>query len=236
MNWTAFEAGIDDEAAQAEAICRQYGARSVRKAADEYERKKLWAARKGAFGAMGRIAPDIMLQDAVVPRSRLPEVLAATYRACSELDLKVANVFHAGDGNLHPFICFDSRDPDQVKRVKEAGRIIMETCVRAGGTITGEHGVGLDKSEYLSMIFSDDDLEVMLRVRSAFDIDGLCNPGKIIPTLRSCGERAVRRRKALWLSLPLLRQPPQRHHRPLTAGARLQLKTFQLSIESRTFV
>lgn len=190
------EAGLDAEAAQAEEMCRTYGARSVRRASDEYERKKLWAARKGAFGAMGRIAPDIMLQDAVVPRSRLPEVLAATYRTGARLGLKMANVFHAGDGNLHPFICFDSRDPEQVKRVKEAGREIMETCVRAGGTITGEHGVGLDKSEYLPLIFSDDDLEIMLRVRAAFDPRGLCNPGKVIPTLRSCGEARGAAQKA----------------------------------------
>lgn len=137
---------------------------------------------------MGRIAPDLMLQDAVVPRSRLPEVLAATYRIGAQYDLAVANVFHAGDGNLHPFICFDSRDAAQVKRVKEAGREIMEACVRAGGTITGEHGVGLDKSEYLPLIFSETDLDVMVALRRAFDPAGLCNPGKIIPVRRGCGE------------------------------------------------
>ncbi|MBD0327277.1 MAG: FAD-binding protein, partial [Pyrinomonadaceae bacterium] len=190
------EAGLDDEAARAENICRENGARNVRLAQDERERKRFWAARKGAFGAMGRLAPDLMLQDAVVPRSRLPEVLAATYSIGLKYDLLVANVFHAGDGNLHPYICYDSRKAEEVKRVKEAGREMMETCVRAGGTITGEHGVGLDKSDYLALIFSEDDMDAMLRVRAAFDPEGLCNPGKIIPTSRSCGEArgALRRR------------------------------------------
>ena len=186
------EAGMDEEVERVRAICASNGARSVRLAADEAERKRLWAARKGAFGAMGRITPDILIQDAVVPRSRLPEVLAATYQIGARHGLRVANVFHAGDGNLHPLVCFDSRDAAQVERVHEAGREIMETCVRAGGTITGEHGVGLDKSDYLPLVFSDEDMRTMLSVRAAFDPTGLCNPGKIIPVLKGCGEaRAV---------------------------------------------
>jgi len=186
------EAGLDDDAEKVEAILLAHGARSVRRAADENERKKLWAARKGAFGAVGRLSPDIMIQDAVVPRSRLPEVLAETYRISAQYKIKLANVFHAGDGNLHPLICFDLRRGDDLERVRQAGREIMETCVRAGGSITGEHGVGLDKSGYLPLIFSDDDMDTMLRVRSAFDPSGLCNPGKIIPLPRGCGEgRAV---------------------------------------------
>ena len=190
------EAGMDEEVERVRRICTESGARSVRLAADETERKRLWAARKGAFGAMGRITPDILIQDAVVPRSRLPEVLAATYRIGARWNLRVANVFHAGDGNLHPLVCFDSRDAEQVKRVKEAGREIMETCVNAGGTITGEHGVGLDKSDYLPLVFTDDDMRAMLQVRAAFDPTGLCNPGKIIPVLKGCGEaRAVAQSK-----------------------------------------
>jgi glycolate oxidase subunit GlcD len=186
------EAGLDEEADTVATILRGHGARSVRLAADENERKKLWAARKGAFGAVGRLSPDIMIQDAVVPRSRLPEVLAETYRISAEYKIKLANVFHAGDGNLHPLICFDLRRGDDLERVRQAGRAIMETCVRAGGSITGEHGVGLDKSSYLPLIFSDDDMNAMLRVRAAFDPSGLCNPGKIIPLPRGCGEaRAV---------------------------------------------
>jgi glycolate oxidase subunit GlcD len=182
------EAGIDDEANHVKSICLRSGARDCRLARDEHERKKLWAARKGAFGAIGRIAPDSMIQDAVVPRSRLPEVLDASYRIAAKYDLRLANVFHAGDGNLHPLICFDSRSPTEVHNVKEAGRELMETCVAAGGSITGEHGVGFDKRELLPLIFSEADMAAMLRVRAAFDPTGLCNPGKIIPVLRGCGE------------------------------------------------
>lgn len=182
------EAGLDDEAEKVASICLEYGARSCRYARDENERKKLWAARKGAFGAIGRISPDSMIQDAVVPRSRLPEVLDAAYSIASKYQLRIANVFHAGDGNLHPLICFDSRSPDQVARVREAGRELMEVCVAAGGTITGEHGVGLDKREYLPLVFSEADMNAMLSVRAAFDPLGLCNPGKIVPMLRGCGE------------------------------------------------
>jgi hypothetical protein len=133
-----------------------------------------------------------MIQDAVVPRSRLPEVLNDAYSIAAKYQLRIANVFHAGDGNLHPLICFDSRSAVEVHNVKEAGRELMETCVRAGGSITGEHGVGFDKRELLSLIFSEADMDVMLGVRAAFDPTGLCNPGKIIPMLRGCGEaRAV---------------------------------------------
>jgi glycolate oxidase subunit GlcD len=202
------DAGIDDEAEKAAAILKEHGARSVRSAADETERKKLWAARKGAFGAVGRLLPDVMIQDAVVPRSRLPEVLAETYRISAKYNLQLANVFHAGDGNLHPLICFDLRRGDDLERVRQAGREIMQTCVQAGGSITGEHGVGLDKSSYLPLIFSEDDMAAMLQVRAAFDPTGLCNPGKIIPTPRGCGEaRAVATASA---SLPLSEVAPAR--------------------------
>ena len=186
------EAGLDDEARKVTSICMEYGARNCRPARDEVERKKLWAARKGAFGAISRIKPDSMIQDAVVPRSRLPEVMRAAYDIANRYQLRIANVFHAGDGNLHPLICFDSRFPDEVKRVKEAGRELMEICVSVGGTITGEHGVGLDKRELLPLVFSEADMNAMLCVRRAFDPLGLCNPGKVIPMLKGCGEaRAV---------------------------------------------
>jgi D-lactate dehydrogenase (cytochrome) len=186
------EAGLDLEAERVRSICLEYGARSCRNARDEAERKQLWAARKGAFGAIGRISPDSMIQDAVVPRSRLPEVLGAAYEIAARHQLRIANVFHAGDGNLHPLICFDSRFADQVLRVREAGRELMEVCVGAGGTITGEHGVGLDKRELLPLVFSEADMQAMLSVRAAFDPLGICNPGKIVPMLRGCGEgRAV---------------------------------------------
>src|SRR5215470_15614246 len=122
------------------------------------------------------------------PRSRLPQVLGAAYDIAARYQLRIANVFHAGDGNLHPLICFDSRFADEVRRVKDAGRELMEVCVRAGGTITGEHGVGLDKRELLPLVFSETDMNAMLSVRAAFDPLGLCNPGKIVPMLRGCGE------------------------------------------------
>ena len=182
------EAGLDEEARKVTSICIEYGARNCRLARDEAERKKLWAARKGAFGAIGRISPDSMIQDAVVPRSRLPEVLHAAYEIAARNQLRIANVFHAGDGNLHPLICFDSRFADEVRRVKDAGRELMEVCVGVGGTITGEHGVGLDKRELLPLVFSETDMNAMLSVRAAFDPLNLCNPGKIIPMLRGCGE------------------------------------------------
>jgi glycolate oxidase subunit GlcD len=185
------EAGLDEEAEKVKSICMEYGARSCRYARDEAERKKLWAARKGAFGAIGRISPDSMIQDAVVPRSRLPQVLGAAYDIAARYQLRIANVFHAGDGNLHPLICFDSRSEDQVRHVKNAGRELMEVCVGAGGTITGEHGVGLDKRDLLPLVFSDADMQAMLSVRAAFDPLGLCNPGKIVPMLRGCGEAKV---------------------------------------------
>lgn len=194
-------AGLDEEVFLTEQVCRTHGARTVRAARDDAERKKFWAARKSAFGAMGRLAPDLMLQDAVVPRSRLPEILAETYRVGAEYGLRVANVFHAGDGNLHPLIPFDSRDADETERVKRASQAIMQACVAAGGTITGEHGVGFDKSAYMPLIFNDADMNAMLRVRAAFDPSGRCNPGKVIPVRRGCGEaRAV----AQGLSLPQL--------------------------------
>jgi glycolate oxidase subunit GlcD len=210
------EAGIDDEAARIIDICMEYGARNCRQARDESERKKLWAARKGAFGAIGRISPDSMIQDAVVPRSRLPEVLSSAYEIAHKYELRVANVFHAGDGNLHPLICFDSRFPEQVRRVKEAGRELMEVCVAAGGTITGEHGVGLDKRELLPLVFSDADMTAMLKVRAAFDPLGLCNPGKIIPMLRGCGEgRAVSLTPDVISEIPSVRAPQPPSARPV---------------------
>src|SRR5437764_5283576 len=201
------EAGIDDDAEKAAAILKEHGARSVKRETEEKERKKLWAARKGAFGAVGRLMPDVMIQDAVVPRSRLPEVLAETYRISAKYNLMLANVFHAGDGNLHPLICFDLRRGTDIENVRQAGREIMETCVRAGGSITGEHGVGLDKSSYLPLIFSEDDMGAMLRVRAAFDPSGLCNPGKIIPLPRGCGEARAVATQGLSESLPVFPLP-----------------------------
>ena len=164
------------------------GVREVEVARDDAERKRFWRARKGAFGAMGRLAPDLYVHDAVVPRAKLPEVLEAVCEIGDRYELTLSNVFHAGDGNLHPNISFDRRDPDEVERVKAAGREILETCVAAGGVITGEHGVGVEKRDYMHLVFEDEDLLPMLYVREAFDPEHLCNPTKIFPTTRFCVE------------------------------------------------
>jgi FAD/FMN-containing dehydrogenase len=141
----------------------------------------LWKGRKKAFGAMGRIAPDILVQDATVPRTKLPAVLRTITEIGRKHDLRLANLFHAGDGNLHPLILFDRRDPDQVARVERASKEIMRACVDAGGTITGEHGVGIDKREYMELVFSPVELELMAAVKAVFDPAGRCNPGKVLP-------------------------------------------------------
>ncbi len=175
------EAGLDSDAARAEASCRTAGAREVRRARDEAEREALWKGRKKAYGAMGRIAPDVLIQDATVPRSKLPGVLHRIVEIGREHGLTLANSFHAGDGNLHPKILFDRRDAEQVARVEHASTEIMSACVAAGGTITGEHGVGLDKRGYMHLVCSPLELELMGRVKAVFDPSGLCNAGKVLP-------------------------------------------------------
>jgi glycolate oxidase subunit GlcD len=186
IEFDGLAAGIEHDSERAVEICLRNNARAVRVARDDAERMKLWAARKRAFGAMGRIKADLMVQDAVIPRSRLPEVLDEIYRIAERYHLTVANVFHAGDGNLHPNISFDGRDPRQVERVEAASKEIMQLCVSVGGSITGEHGVGMDKIEAMRLIFSEDDLERMLAVRDVFNPAGLCNPGKVVPTTKTC--------------------------------------------------
>ncbi|MEK6303594.1 MAG: FAD-linked oxidase C-terminal domain-containing protein [Acidobacteriota bacterium] len=179
-------AGLEATAERAVEICLRNNARAVRVAKDDAERQRLWAARKRAFGAMGRIKADLMVQDAVIPRSRLPEVLDEIYAIANRYKLKVANVFHAGDGNLHPNISFDGRDPDERARVEQASKEIMQLCVSVGGSITGEHGVGMDKIESMRLIFSEADMDWMLAVRDVFNPLGLCNPGKVIPMTKTC--------------------------------------------------
>lgn len=175
------DAGLDGDVAKAEECCRGAGARNVRRARDDEEREALWRGRKKAFGTMGRIAPDLLVQDATVPRTRLPEVLARIDAIGQEYGLTVANVFHAGDGNLHPNILFDRQDRDETARVEAASREIMRLCVEVGGTITGEHGVGVDKRKYMELVCGEDELAVMRAVRLVFDPAGLMNPGKVLP-------------------------------------------------------
>jgi FAD/FMN-containing dehydrogenase len=181
IEFDGLDDGLDLEADAARARCLAEGAREVRVADTAEERDALWRGRKKAFGAMGRIAPDLLVQDATVPRSRLPEVLARIAGIGERHHLRVANVFHAGDGNLHPNLLFDRRDADEMARVEAASREIMQVCIDAGGTITGEHGVGLDKRAYMRLVYSEEVLEAMAGVRAAFDPRGLCNPGKVLP-------------------------------------------------------
>ncbi|MBM4384438.1 MAG: FAD-binding protein [Deltaproteobacteria bacterium] len=181
-------AAVEVQIARSSAHCRDAGAREVAVARDAAERTRFWRARKGAFGAMGRLAPDLYVHDAVVPRAKLPEILE---RVCAIGDahrLRLSNVFHAGDGNLHPNISFDRRDADELARVIAAGEEILRVCVEAGGVISGEHGIGLEKREYLPLVFNEADIAAMLKLRDAFDPDRTCNPGKIFPTTRFCME------------------------------------------------
>jgi glycolate oxidase len=169
-------------------ICERNEAREVRLAKDEAERQLLWKGRKGAFGAMGVLAPNYYVQDGVVPRSKLPEMMRRVAAISKQFNLKIANVFHAGDGNLHPNILFDMRNPGEFDRVVEAGAATLRACIELGGSITGEHGVGLEKKAYIGMLFNEADLEAMKRVRAVFDPDGRFNPAKLFPTPATCGE------------------------------------------------
>jgi glycolate oxidase len=180
-------------AEQSDALCREAGARGVRRADDAADRAQLWKGRKSAFAAVGQISPTYYVQDGVVPRSSLPSVLAAIEGLSKEHGLPVANVFHAGDGNLHPLILYRRDEPGVDAKVKALGAAILEACLAVGGSITGEHGVGADKRCYLDWMFSPEDLATMRRLRLAFDPSGLANPGKIFPTPSSCAESARRR-------------------------------------------
>jgi glycolate oxidase len=187
----------EEESEAVRAICEQSGAREVRIGTDAAERERLWAGRKSALGALGRKAPSYYILDGVVPRTKVPAVLAGVYEACERYGFPVANVFHAGDGNLHPNVLFDEGVPGATEKVLELGEEIMRLCVDAGGSITGEHGVGYEKRNYMSWIFSEDDLEVMARLKAAFGTTEGFNPGKIFPTSKGCGEVSSRMKAAL---------------------------------------
>jgi glycolate oxidase subunit GlcD len=180
-------AGLEQDVATVESLCKTHGARTVRIARDEAERARLWQGRKKAFGAMGRVAPHLVVQDAVVPRTALPRVLAEIHAIGERHRVQVCNVFHAGDGNLHPNIPYNAADADETERVHAAMSEIMHACVAAGGTITGEHGVGLDKVGYMDLIFSPDSLATMCALRDVFDPERRSNPGKVVP-VHACRE------------------------------------------------
>jgi glycolate oxidase len=169
-------------------LCSDAGATDIRRAQDEAQRELLWKARKAAFAAMGRVAPAYYVQDGVIPRTRLQDVLRQIDELAAEYELQVANVFHAGDGNLHPLVCYDAAREGEPARAEELAGLIVKACVDAGGSITGEHGVGVDKKGYMPAMFSEPDLEAFQRLRCAFDPHGLANPGKVMPTPRLCGE------------------------------------------------
>jgi glycolate oxidase len=170
------------------ALCRAEGAGEVRIAASEAERALVWKGRKSAFAAVGQLSPDFIVQDGVIPRTHLPEVLRGFAALDAGAGVRVANVFHAGDGNLHPLVLFDEAIPGEAARAEEVSSAIIDLCIEHGGSITGEHGVGADKIQFMGRMFSDDDLDTMQMLRCAFDPAGLSNPGKIFPTPRLCGE------------------------------------------------
>jgi glycolate oxidase len=178
---------VEEDTAAVDRICLEQGAFEIRAARNDAERALLWLGRKGAFPAMGRMSPDYYVQDGVVPRTRLPEVLHRIGELSKQHGLRVGNVFHAGDGNLHPLVLYDAAK-GETEAAKELAEAILTACLDAGGSLTGEHGVGVDKACSMPQMFSERDLATFGRLRRAFDPDGLANPGKVVPTPRLCGE------------------------------------------------
>jgi len=186
-------AGLEQQADRVMAICRKNGAREVRLAKTEQERADLWKSRKRAFGAIGRLSPNFLTQDGVVPRSKLPEMMQFIQACSRKYGLRIPNVFHAGDGNLHPLILYDEREPDQVQRTLDASNDILTKCVELGGSVTGEHGIGVEKIDFMEKQFNRDDLEAMRMLRRVFDPEGRCNPHKIFPGSKRCMDFAPRK-------------------------------------------
>ncbi|MGI8782970.1 MAG: FAD-binding oxidoreductase [Acidobacteriota bacterium] len=179
---------VETQATRVVEIVGRFGGREVRVARDEKERKKLWAGRKGSFGALGRISTNIYLQDTVVPRTKLSFVIGRIYEIAQRHNLIITSVFHAGDGNLHPLMVYDSKDPEEIRRVLQASDEIVRLCLDAGGTLSGEHGIGLEKRDFMCLLFTEQDLAVMKNIKLAFDQQGLCNPGKLLPSTKGCSE------------------------------------------------
>ena len=181
------EAGLDQQRDRILEICRTHRAREVRQANSPQERQLLWKSRKQAFGAVGRLSPSYCTQDGVVPRTKLPHILRKIREIGERYQLRTVNVFHAGDGNIHPILLFDERDQDQVRRVLAASGEILRECIACGGSVTGEHGIGVEKLDFMRELFSPDDLDAMRRLRAAFNPDGRLSPGKMLPTAGACG-------------------------------------------------
>jgi glycolate oxidase len=196
MEVDGLDAGLDQDAERIIEIAKKNDAREVRRANTDAERMLLWKSRKQAFGAIGRLAPSYCTQDGVVPRSKLPEILRIIQAIGATYNIRIANVFHAGDGNIHPILLFDERDADQVQRVLSASNEILDACIRLGGSVTGEHGIGVEKINFMPMLFSPNDLAMMLRLRSAFNPDDACSPHKMLPTAGACIEQSKAGRRA----------------------------------------
>jgi glycolate dehydrogenase FAD-linked subunit len=182
---------VEDETAEVVAAAQEHGVGTVRIATDDAERALLWKGRKAAFGVIAQIAPHYHLHDCVVPRTRLVEVLMGVYAIAKRHGLIVTNVFHAGDGNLHPLFSFDLAEPGTLERVLAASDELVRLCVEAGGALSGEHGIGLEKRDFMPLVFTDDDLAAQACVRSAFDADGRMNPRKVLPDGARCGDFAA---------------------------------------------
>ena len=187
------EVAVDAEARRIVELCEQTGAREVRRANTPQERQLLWKCRKQAFGAIGRLSPSYCTQDGVVPRTRLPEILEFITAVSRAESIRIVNVFHAGDGNIHPILLFDERDADQVRRVLRASDAILEKCIELGGSVTGEHGIGVEKISLMNKLFTATDLETMARIREVFNPDSLCSPRKMLPTAGGCGSEHIER-------------------------------------------
>ena len=185
--------GVEAQGEQVEKICHQNNAREVRIAKDDTERAAIWKCRKRAFGAIGRLSPNYVTQDGVVPRSKLPEVMRFIKQTSEKHGLRIPNVFHAGDGNIHPLILYDERNPGEVQRALAAGHDILEKCIALGGSVTGEHGIGAEKIDFMPKQFSEDDLDAMKMLRRAFDPNQRCNPHKMFPGGKRCAEFAPRK-------------------------------------------
>ncbi len=181
------EAGLDEQRDRIIELCKKCGAREVRLAKDAKERLKLWKCRKQAFGAIGRLSPSYCTQDGVVPRTQLPHILRRILEIGRKYNIRIVNVFHAGDGNIHPILLFDERHPDQVESVLKASGEILDECLKCGGSVTGEHGIGVEKIHFMNKMFSHDDLEAMRRLRDAFNPHNRLSPGKMLPTTAGCG-------------------------------------------------
>ena len=176
------DVAVERQAEKVMEICKRHKVREVRLAKNDAERAELWAGRKGAFGAVARLRPSYLVCDGTVPRTKLPEVLKRVMEVGKKYDLPIGNVFHAGDGNLHPLILFDERNKEELARVYKAGTEILRICADAGGTISGEHGIGTEKMKEMSFVFTENDIELMRKIKNVFDPSNIMNPGKVVPS------------------------------------------------------